>query len=383
MRTCEETCGNGVIEQCAAKHPQGDACPTYVDGLEPCDGASVASCLELGYFGGSTTCSSTCQVGGDTCDPCGPGLTQCQRLPFGGVFLSHPAMAGATRFVLAAGTSIKIFELQGASFVQTAAQTLGSSPLGLVAVPDGWLIADPMRVYHLDAAGVIAPAAMFSSYNSQFAVMAATSNRVLIVFTESTGSGPYLVRGMILDTTGASVGSAFTLFTGDSTMYRAPAVTSDGTAFFAAMPSGTLARVLPDGSVTSTATDFPRSDFVELVWRCTTGWYLGGQGLLSYTAQAFAADGTKVGSPITTTSSVRVDALDVVNGTLTGLVTSSASPPMIAPLRLVTFDASGAVATATVIAAATIQSPWMRPLGNGFLIDWNTWNAHWLGVVTP
>ena len=392
---CSETCGNNRIDGCFL-------------GCEPsaeeCDGTTGANCTDYGYYGGAGVCTN-CTFDGDACNAC---AVRCVDVP---TYVGSVLAASKTNLAVAHETALygpSVLTVLDASLNEVATAQLTYVPVGMVAVPDGWLVVelnDPaLLVQHVDAAGTVTSQPQPIGDCGTFAGVAyGPGGRALVLCdqfpTQPLEPGPAVVA-VIVDASGAVAVQPFDVYAPQFATFRT--VTTDGTSFFVAA-GGQLAVVASDGTISSRITGYPTEvqpqslmmiDAPVVSWSGSSGWYVvpsdGTQH--SYTAQAFDATGAMVRSPVSISTMNSTTGLQAFNTGLIGTSIASPSPPQSErPFAIARIDATGAVVATTEVGVVGFSTsvvglpatPSVESFGSGVAVAWRTANTAHVALVTP
>lgn len=286
---CRDTCGNGVVDDCQVSHLHGEECIDFVWTREKCDGDAIA-CTSLDYYGGTASCAQ-CAVNAATCDPCPPDAELCSSFA-SGAFAAGP---GPNTIVRGTFGILDVFDVQGTALASTAQYTIPSfNPVAIAAVPNGWIaVSEVLGVVHVSDTGIVSSATNIPSLNADTISATYAAGRVLIVWKMTDG-----VHAATVDASnGSLIGGTVDVFSEPSR----PSVTTDGTAFFVAIP-GHLAKVLGDGTIAA-STAFGGNPQLSIQVTCagTTCWYVAPTSTAydSFFAQRFDENAASVGAPVT------------------------------------------------------------------------------------
>jgi hypothetical protein len=281
-----DICGNNRIDNCWYQPMPGHC--YWQPWAEMCDGTATKSCQELGYFGGNTVCSLSCNsIDFSGCNACAPSDLACGT--FAPIYGVQDLAVSGTHVALGAGNVVAIFD--------------GITPIARVTVPDfralaptssGWLVAsEPLTLTPLDFAGNLGtPQSTFFRYPK---LVTGPGGRILSAWKyQINAAAPWHVQFSIVDSAGITLVPTTDLFT--LAADHPFDVATDGTSFFVGA-EGQLARITSDGSATI-VTGYPVAamgviDSLSLTWQGTTGWYVN-----AYDAQRFDASATPVGTQV-------------------------------------------------------------------------------------
>ena len=391
---CSETCGNDRIDQCFL------GCEPSV---EECDGTTGANCTDYGYYGGAGTCTN-CTFDGNHCNAC---AVRCVDEPayVGPVLAASQTNLAVAHETLQYGPSV--LTMLDASLNEVATAQVTYVPVGMLAVPDGWLVVelnDPdLLVQHVDAAGMVSPPQPIGDCGTFAGVAYGPGGRALVLCdqfpTQPLEPGPAVVA-VIVDASGAVVVQPFDVYAPEFESFGT--VTTDGTSFFVAA-GGQLAVVASDGTITSRITGYPTEvqplsmmmGDAPLVSRSgSSGWYVvPGDGTEhSYTAQAFDATGAMVGSPVPISTMSSTTGLQAFNTGLIGTSIAPPSPPRAErPFAIARIDATGTVVATTEVGVVGFSTsvvglpatPSVVSFGSGFAVAWSTAITAHVALVTP
>jgi hypothetical protein len=369
---CSSTCGNNVIDLCWLQFNDCMSTPM----TEACDGVMVPTCIEAGFFGGTSACSSYCKLDTNGCDPCSSNVLACAS--FAPLFDQAAFVASGTHVALGSQHAVAIFD---ATLTEVARPQV-SSLTGMVATPNGWLLArsGPATLQAVDRTGVLATEHAIHE-GAVDPSMAYRAGQVLLAWrevVEVNGSSVWHLFFAMTDATGSTVTVPVDLFA--ITSSSLPAATTDGTSFFIGT-NGTLVRIAADGART-TVTGFPTQanfDKTLILWGGSTGWYI----LNNQVAQRFDASGAKVGAPITfSTSGGLSDLITDGNDLLATMYLSGNSNT--ARYGVVRITATGTVSAPVAIGAGKSYSTWqLAKLGSELIVAWSRDQALQLARATP
>ena len=236
---CPNTCGNGTIDTCSTLHPGKTGCIELVT-TEACDGATF-TCESLGYFGGTSSCTSTCTRDTRNCTAC----------LVGGAIASCETIAGTSSFTMVSNADeqalligSEIYQRSGGVLVRTATPPITFYDR-VVGVAGGWLVRNSSQLRAVNTAGAIIGTKTLPSTSVEMTFGA--GGRVLIGWIVVVGA-QYRTAIMIVDPIGDTIVAQHQVpITMPSARF---ALGSDGTSFFLATEDA-LVRLNADGDVVS------------------------------------------------------------------------------------------------------------------------------------
>jgi len=400
---CSKTCGNDMIDECAAAvieldgEGPGANCTMFTDVTEQCDGTMVNSCVDLGYYGGSSACTSSCTVDVSACNACAVACVD---------FEANTSLLAASGsnlgIVVDNGPGGYTLAVLDASLNEVATASAGDNqPAQIVGVAGGWLLVGYyLNVVRVDLSGssallppivAVGGGALSGGDTSGGGIAYGPGERALVLYNDGTSN----VVAAILDANGTVAVAPFEVFAATSDV---GSVTTDGRSFFVAA-NGQLVLVGADGTVSAPITGYPIAGSAArstVSWSGSNGWYVvanddTGQ---SYVAQAFDGTGAMIGSLVSITTSLPIG-LQAFN---TGLVGTQCSPLSSAMpgqpdcrFAVARLDATGAVVASTDVGVGTSAFN-VVPFGSGVAAAWSgllpssTGTTAWFGhvaLVTP
>jgi hypothetical protein len=369
---CSETCGNGVIDDCQAKHST-EVCLDYVWTREVCEGDSK-SCTDLGYFAGTAPCKSCSYYSTFECDPCPADAELCAPI----TSYSFATASSTSAVGTISSGYLDVFNITGAALARTIHVPMNDQA-ALASVADGWIaVSNNLEVTHVSDAGVVGNPTSITTIGSVNVVVAShVAGRVLVVWADfSVG-----VQAAVVDAaTGSLIAGPFTVFA-EADADR-PSVTTDGTAFFVGI-RGKLAKILPDGTVAATTSI--GSDQVyrpQVTCAGTTCWYVAASSYTytTFTAQRFDSNAATIGAPITIAPGFALESFLADGSDLLALqIPADLSGPR---FDLVRIGSAGTVTATKTVAAGGGNKQLLR-VGSRVAIVFSSVGKGYVAVTTP
>lgn len=366
---CIQTCGNQHIDDCYSATNNGAGCPVYFPTREQCDGSDLPTCAGAGYYGGSGACSSGCIYDDTGCDACAPTDVACATDP--GAWLSGAPVASGSDVAVASSYAFAIFD---GSLAPTVTVHPGIETDDLIAVPGGWLGVSyqPPRLTPLAPDGATGMTVTID-VEPPLAATAGPGPRVLLAWNHFDNPDQWTTTVELVDATGAVRVAPVSLFAGNGGRVG---VATDGTSYFVGS-RGSLAKVAPDGTFTTTA-GFPDDPTmydqnVTVTWAGTTGWYIAPTSTAQM-AQRFDSTGAPVGAPIAVPSTAWIaDGNELIALELTG-----GKPSHVQLARVTSAGTAGTPVDVGVASYATFSR-----MGSDFVVGWTGTNNLRLARVAP